>query len=124
MAKFEELLESYYEDTVELIDGKLLSFRRVFDYHCTNRTAIEVSIEDTENQTLTKISTYFDGKWVFSTPVHENLFWTHIKPNYEKVRAIINPREISPISEPSPALVKFNAATRSFAKIFEIFKGV
>lgn len=127
-AQLEELVDSYYEDSIELCDGRILCFKRLFDYRCTNRNAIEVSVEDLENQTTINISTYFDGRWVFSTPTHENMFWSYIKPNYSKVKEIIDRMKAAcPSKDMLAYRMQINKATHSItgplAKLLEIFKG-
>lgn len=126
--ELEELIDSYYEDSIELYDGKLLCFKRLFDYRCTNRNAIEVSIEDIANQTTINISTYFDGRWVFSTPSHENMFWKYIKPNYNSVKSIIDRMKSSiPSKDLLSYRIQVNKAADSIskplAKLIELFKG-
>jgi hypothetical protein len=127
-AQLEALVDSYYEDSIELYDGRFLCFKRLFDYRCTNRHAIEVSIEDIENQTITSISTYFDGRWVFSTPLHESMFWTYIKPNFDRVKAITTRmKEAGQSKDMFAYRIQLNKAAQSIAspisKLFEIFKG-
>ena len=127
-AQLEELVDSYYEDSIELCDGRILCFKRQFDYRCTNRNAIEVSLEDIENQTVINISTYFDGRWIFSTPIHENMFWAQIKPNYSKVKEIIDRMKCAcPSKDMLAYRMQVNRAAHSItgpiAKLFEIFKG-
>ena len=79
----EEVLDSYYEDAVELKDNKLLIFKRVVDYRRTDRTAAIVYLEDQTLGTTIELGTYIDAEWKFITPITENLFWSTVK-SYQK----------------------------------------
>ncbi len=87
--QMEKLIEIYYEDSISLNDGKFLQFKRVPDYKCTERTAVNVSLEDRETQTIIDLGTHFDAKWIFSSPMNENLFWQAIKQNPTESKEII-----------------------------------
>lgn len=126
--RIEELLDSYYEDSIELKDGMFLFFKRNFDHRGTNRSAIDVSIEDVTNKVIIHISTYFDGKWIFATPTHENIFWEYVKPNRTQVKTIIDRMHIAP---PNKEIFAYqlkikhftDSTTAQLGKLLEIFKG-
>jgi hypothetical protein len=127
-SNLEELLDSYYEGTVELLDGRYLCFKRLFDYRCTNRPAIEVFIEDLTNRATISLSTYFDGKWIFSTPLNENAFWEHIRPHRTEVREILTRlSSAEPSREVLAYKLKFKFLTDSTSdslfKLLHLFKG-
>jgi hypothetical protein len=87
--QMERLIASYYEDSIELADGKLLIFRRIPNYRFTERTAVAVLLEDTETQTTIELGIHFDAKWTFSSPANERSFWQVIKQNSSDSRKII-----------------------------------
>jgi hypothetical protein len=125
--QLEKLLNSYYEDSIELADGQIMLFKKVFNYRGTDRPAIEIALEDLDNHIVIEISTYFDGKWIFSTPTHENMFWSIVKPNYGKIRSIITKMQEAPESRDMFAYqLRFKQARTSaenqLVKLLQIFK--
>ena len=125
--QLEKLLDSYYEDSIELADGKIMLFKKLFNYRVTDRSAIEISLEDLDNHIIIEIATYFDGKWIFSTPTHENMFWSIIKPNYSSIKTIFSRMYESTESRDIFAYrLRFKHAKHSaesqLAKLFQIFK--
>ena len=125
--QLEKLLNSYYEDSIELADGRILLFKKIFNYRGTDRPAIEILLEDLDNRVVIEISTYFDGKWHFSTPTHENMFWSLVKPNYSSIRTIIDRMQEALESRDILAYqLRFkqarNSAEAQLGKLLQIFR--
>lgn len=83
-----QIIDSYYEDSVELKDNKFLIFKRICDYRNTNRKAAIAYLEDRTLGTTIELGTYFDASWRFLTPITENLFWSTVKGYSEETKEV------------------------------------
>lgn len=88
--EMEVMLDSYYEDSVELKDNKFLIFKRVNDYRQTDRKAAMVYLEDRTLGTMIELGTYFDASWRFLTPITEKLFWSTVKSYQDETKEVFN----------------------------------
>jgi len=96
----EHLIDSYYEDSVEMKDEKFLIFKRISDYRRTERDAAVIYLEDRTLGTSVELGLYFDAEWKFITPMTEKLFWSSIKQYPDKVKEIFDRiRERAPQSK-------------------------
>lgn len=126
--EMEKLIEPYYEDSIELSDRKLLSLKRVTNYKCTDRRAVKVLLEDLENETTVELVTYFDAKWIFSSPMNERVFWQHVKQNQEQFIEVFNRMRV-PVPSQSLHAYKLSfaksthLASSKISKLTAIFRG-
>lgn len=105
----EKLIDSYYEDSIELSDHKLLCFKRITDYKCTDRKAVKISVEDLETETTIDLATYFDAKWIFSSPMSESIFWQYAKEHRLQFKEVFSRmREKVPGKEFHMYKIRFN----------------
>ena len=88
--EMEKLIDLYYEDSIELPENRLLCFKRVSNYKCTERQSVKVSIDDLETGTSIELGIYFDAVWKFSSPMNERTFWQHVKSNTENFREVFD----------------------------------
>lgn len=88
--EMELMIDSYYEDSVELKDNKFLIFKRVNDYRQTDRKAAMAYLEDRTLGTMIELGTYFDASWRFLTPMTERLFWSTVKSHREETKDVFN----------------------------------
>jgi hypothetical protein len=88
--ELDQMIDSYYEDSVELKDNKFLIFKRVNDYRQTDRKAAMVYLEDRTLGTVIELGTYFDASWRFLTPITEKLFWSTVKAYQKESKEIFN----------------------------------
>jgi len=88
--EMEQMLDSYYEDSVELRDNKFLIFKRVNDYRQSDRMAAMVYLEDRTLGTMIELGTYFDASWRFLTPMTEKLFWSNVKSYQDETKDVFN----------------------------------
>jgi hypothetical protein len=86
----EQLVDKYYEDSIELPDNKWLIFTRKSEYRGSNRSAVLVTLEDLEMGTQIELAKYFDAKWYFTIPQMESIFWQNIKSYYPKFKEIFS----------------------------------
>jgi hypothetical protein len=126
--EMEKLIDSYYEDSIELSDDKLLCFQRISNYRCTDRRAVKVSIEDLETRTKIDLATYFDAKWIFCSPMHESMFWQQVKSNSPEFKEVFDRMRVNvPIKELHVYQIKFgqmsDRVSNRMDKLTTIFKG-
>lgn len=88
--KVENLVDSYYSDSIELEDSKLLIADRVREFRGTKYDAVSIRLEDADAGTSIYLAEYFCGKWKFSTPRAESIFWSTVKPNYQEFKKIFS----------------------------------
>lgn len=88
--KTEDLLESYYSDSIELADLKFLNFMRDPNYRGTDRSAIIVYHEDRVLGITIELGVYLSPTWKFTSPMNERLFWKNVKENKAKVSDILS----------------------------------
>lgn len=88
--KMEKFIDSYYEDSIDLPDHKLLTFKREVDYRRTERRAIHISLEDIETGTTIDLGTYFDARWKFTSPMNERVFWKYVKSNWDQFKILFD----------------------------------
>jgi len=125
--QMEKLIDSYYEDSIEVLDRKLLCFKRLLDYRCTDRRAVNISIEDPETGTTIDLATYFDARWIFSSPMGERIFWQNVKYNSLEFKEVFNRmRESIPVKELQVYQINFrrmsNRTSSKLDKLTTIFK--
>lgn len=125
--EMERLIDSYYEDSIELSDHKILLFKRIQNYKCTDRLAVKVSIEDLETETTIELGIYFDAKWIFNLPMSERIFWYNAKIYWNKVKEVFNRmREPIPVKEVHVYKIRFrqasDRATSRLERLTSIFK--
>jgi hypothetical protein len=126
--EMEKLIESYYEDSIELPENRLLCFERVLNYKFTERHAVKVSIDDLETGSSIELGIYFDAVWNFSSPMNERTFWQHVKPNIPSFREVFDRMRIKVprIKEFHSYRIKFRQATDQVSsnldKLTTIFK--
>ncbi|CAB4159495.1 hypothetical protein UFOVP699_231 [uncultured Caudovirales phage] len=88
--KTEELIDSYYSDSIELEDLKFLNFKRASNYRGTDRTAIIIYHEDRVLGITIELGVYLSPIWKFTSPMNERLFWKNAKANRGRVQEILN----------------------------------
>jgi hypothetical protein len=121
--QIEQLIESYYEDSIELADNKLLCFKRIDNYRHTGRKSVDVSIEDLETGTQIGLATYFDAKWSFISPANEKLFWQTVKLHQLEVKDVFNRMRDRVPSAYGVKIKSFSSMTSSkLNKLNTIFK--
>ena len=125
--EMEKLIDLYYEDSIELPENRLLCFKRVSNYKCTERQAVKVSIEDLETETSIELGIYFDAVWKFSSPMNERTFWQHVKSNIENFREVFDRMRMKvPGREVHAYKIKFRQLTgrtsSKMDKLTKIFK--
>jgi hypothetical protein len=128
-SEIDQVIDSYYEDSVEMKDNKFLIFKRVCDYRNTNRRAAIAYLEDRTLGTTVELGTYFDASWRFVTPITENLFWSTVKEYQEETKDVFKRiRSHIPGSKEIMAyqiqFSKLRVATgETLTKLRSIFKG-
>ncbi len=125
----EELIESYYEDSIELADRKLLIFKRISNYRSTGKNAVRVLLEDLETGTSIDLALYFDAVWKFTSPMGERIFWQTAKIKNESFKELFNrfrlPVQAREIHAYRIMIKKFsNTTSNQFNKLLNIFKDV
>ncbi|NBU48420.1 MAG: hypothetical protein EBS34_13475 [Flavobacteriales bacterium] len=125
--EMEKIIDSYYEDSIELPENRLLCFKRISNYKCTDRRAVKVSIEDLETETKIDLGLYFDAKWKFSSPMNERTFWLHVKDSIDRFKEIFDRmREAVPIKEVHVYKIRFrqisDRVSSKMDKLTTIFK--
>lgn len=88
--EMEKLINLYYEDSIELMDGRSLRFKRIPNHNCTYRRAVKVSLDDLETDTITDLGTYFDARWDFTSPMNERTFWLLAKSSQHQFKEIFD----------------------------------
>lgn len=86
----DQLIDSHYEDSIELKDNKFLIFKRITDYRQTDRSAATVYLEDRTLGTMIELGTYFDASWKFLSPITSNLFWVTVKSYQKETKEIFD----------------------------------
>jgi hypothetical protein len=125
--EMEKLIDIYYEDSIELPDGRLLNFKRIPNHNCTYRRAVRVSLEDLETETTIELGTYFDARWEFTSPMNERIFWQYVKSHTEEFRDIFDRLRIKiPGKEFHAYKIKFqrfsDTASSGLDRLTQIFK--
>jgi hypothetical protein len=86
----EKIIDSYYEDSIELTENRQLCFKRLLNYRRTERQAVKVSIDDLDNGTSIELGIYFDAVWKFSSPMNERTFWQQVKSNMLEFKEVFD----------------------------------
>jgi hypothetical protein len=86
----EKLIDSYYEDSLELPDNKLLTIKRELNHRSSGRQAIHILLDDLDTGTKIDLGTYFDARWKFSLPMNERIFWKYVKSNWNNFKSLFN----------------------------------
>lgn len=125
--EMEKLIDIYYEDSIELPDGKLLNFKRITNHNCTYRRAVRVALDDLETDTTIELGTYFDARWEFTSPMNERIFWQHVKQNDTEFIEIFNRMRMKvPAKEFHAYKIRFQQisenASLGLEKLTQIFK--
>jgi hypothetical protein len=88
--EMEKIIDSYYEDSIELTENRQLCFKRLLNYRRTERQAVKVSIDDLDNGTSIELGIYFDAVWKFSSPMNERTFWQQVKSNMLEFKEVFD----------------------------------
>jgi len=125
--EMEKLIDLYYEDSIELMDGRLLTFKRIPNHNCTYRRAVRVSLDDLETGTITDLGIYFDARWEFTSPMNERTFWLLAKSSqpqfmeiFDRMRMRIPGREFHAYRMRAKQISEY--ASSSIDRLTQIFK--
>lgn len=115
MENYSQEVERFFVASIRLEDDKVLKFTRETNYKGLGMQAIHVNLIDTFESTNTLIGTFFAGKWTFTTPYHECIFWSLAKEHRPAVK-----RNIKRLTVPEKEFQPLNMQWRCFKRKFHL----